>query len=113
MRREELFFLTRFCHPKKKNEAIVETNVIEANKNTLLSPNAVWGIIELVCEKDYDSAKNTTVLKMTDFSPFCPYDIDLEYFCEARKSFTIEEWIDILLAAIDYNPDGYATKRKN
>jgi ATP-dependent Lon protease len=108
--RRAYFSLPDFAAPKKKNEAIVENEVIEANKNILLSPNAVWGIIELICEKDYEAAKNTTVLKMTDFSPFCPYEIDLEYFCEARKSFTTDEWINILLAAIDYNPEGYASE---
>ena len=108
--RRAFFSLPDFGVPKKKNEAIVENNVIEANRNNLLSPNAVWGIIELICEKDFLSTKSPTILKMTDFSQFCPYEIDLDYFCEARKNFTIIEWIDILLAAIDYNPNGYVNE---
>jgi len=110
--RKAYFSLPDFAVPKKKNEAIVESDVIETNRVTLLSPNAVWGIIELICEKDFSSTKDITVLKMTDFSPFCPYEIDLEYFYEARKSFTTDEWLDVLLAAIDYNPEGYASENQ-
>ena len=44
---------------------------------------------------------------MIDFTPFCPYTIDLEYYKAARKNFTVEEWIDVLISAFDYNPNGY------
>jgi len=108
--RKAFFNLPDFAVPKKKNEAIVENDVVETNRASLLSPNAVWGIIELVCEKDYSSSKDVAILKMTDFSPFCPYELDLEYFCESRKAFTTDEWLDVLLSAIDYNPDGYVSQ---
>ena len=48
--------------------------------------------------------------KLIDFQPFCPYTIDLDYYIEARKYFTIDEWINVLLSAIDYNPKGYVSK---
>ena len=108
--RNAFFSLPDFGVPKKKNEAIVTKKVVEKNKKYLLSPNAVWGIIELMCEQDFTAPKNPTILKMTDFSQFCPYEIDLSYFCEARNKFTVSEWIDILLAAIDYNPNGYVSE---
>jgi ATP-dependent Lon protease len=39
---------------------------------------------------------------------FCPYKISLDDFREARRNFEVEEWMGILLGAIDYNPDGFA-----
>ena len=33
--------------------------------------------------------------------------IDLDEFKDARSMFTLDEWIDIVLAAVDYNPKGY------
>ncbi|MBU1615913.1 BREX system Lon protease-like protein BrxL, partial [bacterium] len=37
------FSLPDFGAPKKKDEAVVEWDVVEANKDYLLSPNEVWG----------------------------------------------------------------------
>lgn len=101
------FSLPDFAAPKRKDEAIVDWDVIEAHKDYLLSPNEVWGIVELICDTKTDAVKTKNIIKMTDFSPFCPYNVDLDYYVEARDCFNIEEWIDIILAAIDYNPAGY------
>jgi len=31
----------------------------------------------------------------------------LDYFKQARKNFTTEEWIDLLIRAMEYNPNGF------
>lgn len=105
-----LFSLPEFGVPQKKGEAIVEWHVIEENREYLLSPTEVWGIVEIICDLD-DSGKKT-VFKLIDFTPFCPYTIDLDYYTEMRQYFTVDEWLDVLLSAIDYNPTGYATKKQ-
>lgn len=110
--RRAFFSLPDFAMPKRGDEAIIGWDVIEQNKKELLSPDSVWGIVQLICEKDYESTKDTNIIKMIGFSPFCPYNIDLEYYIEARKQFTIDEWIDILLSAIDYNPAGYVSENQ-
>lgn len=104
--RKALFSLPDFEVPKKKGEAIVDWDVIEANRDYLLSPAEVWGIVEIIVEED----DNSNVFKLIDFQPFCPYTIDLEYYINARKFFTVDEWLNVLLSAIDYNPKGYASK---
>lgn len=103
-----LFSLPDFGVPKKKGEAVVEWKVIEENQKYLLAPNEIWGILDMVCMEDEARGNNSYVLKLVGFKPFSPYVIDLNYYCEARNAFSIEEWIDILLSAIDYNPNGYA-----
>lgn len=95
-----LFSLPDFGVPQKKGEAVVDWNVIESHRDYLLSPNEVWGIVEIVCEPDDTGRKN--VFRLVDFAPFCPYTIELDYYVEARDYFTIDEWIDIMLGAIDY-----------
>ncbi|NMB98411.1 MAG: BREX system Lon protease-like protein BrxL [Clostridiaceae bacterium] len=107
-KRIALFSLPDFGVPKKKGEAIVDWDTLELNKDCLLSPNEVWGIVELVCVEG-NGTRNENVIKMIDFKQFCPYIIDLDYYVDARKEFTIEEWMDVVLSAIDYNPDGYAS----
>ena len=115
--RSALFSLPAFGVPKYKGDAIVDWDVIEQHKNYLLSPNEVWGIVEIVCEdisekhgffkKKSDSEDN--VYRMIDFNPFCPYTIDIEDYKLAREHFTPEEWIDVLISAVDYNPAGYVS----
>ena len=101
-----LFSLPEFGVPGKKGEAVVDWDVIETNRDYLLSPTEVWGIVEIVMEE----GDHGNVFKLIDFQPFCPYTIDLDYYIEARKNFTIDEWIDVLISAIDYNPKGYVSQ---
>ena len=113
--RTAYFSLPDFGVPKKKGEAIADWDVVECNKEYLLSPNEVWGIVELICDDDNEGNQRKgsgTVIKLINFKPFCPYNIDLDYYVEARSKFTTEEWIDVILSAIDYNPDGYTNLKQ-
>ena len=40
---------------------------------------------------------------MTSFKPFEPYKIDLEFYRQARKQFTLEEWVDTLISVMGYD----------
>lgn len=44
---------------------------------------------------------------MTDFTSFTPYSVDLDFYKDVRSDFSTAEWIDVLLGAMDYNPNGY------
>lgn len=44
---------------------------------------------------------------LISYKPFCPYKVDLDEYRAARANFTIEEWLDVLISAVDYNPHGY------
>ncbi|KWT75636.1 BREX system Lon protease-like protein BrxL [Candidatus Magnetominusculus xianensis] len=104
--RTAFFSLPDFAVPKRKGEAIADWDTVELNKDYLFSPNEVWGVVELVCTNH--GTREETVIKMVDFKPFCPYTIDMDYYIGARAEFTLAEWIDIILSAIDYNPAGYS-----
>lgn len=91
---------------------IVENEVIESWQDTLLKESENWGIVELMWTRDYSTKKANGYIKMIDYSPFCPYVVDLEDFREGREEFSTEEWIDVLISAADYNPDGYDTEKQ-
>lgn len=109
--RSAFFSLPDFGVPKTKGETIADWDVVEQNKEYLLAPNEVWGIVEITCEESTDK-KFKNILKLVDFVPFCPYQIDIDYYCDARKFFEVEEWLDIVLSAIDYNPSGYVNTQQ-
>lgn len=108
--RQSFFSLPDFGVPRKKKEAVADSDVVEKHRKFLLSPNEVWGIVTIESALSDDGKSN--VLKLTDFSPFCPYEIDLIHYCQVRQQFTIEEWMDIVLAAVDYNPAGFSHSRE-
>lgn len=65
-----------------------------------------WGIIKLCLLPDDDGKKNH--IQMVDYKPFKPYSsVDVNYLVQARKNFTTSEWIDVMLSAMEYDPDGF------
>jgi ATP-dependent Lon protease len=92
-------------------DTIISRDVWEMCSASLLKAEENWGIVELgyqFPENDRTSGK----IKLINFQDFCPYIIDLDEFRYARESFTLNEWIDIILGAIDYNAAGYETQKQ-
>ena len=52
-------------------------------------------------ENDRPSYKPTEIY-LSGYKPFCPYRVDLDFYKEARKSFNVHEWIDVIVSAVDY-----------
>lgn len=104
-------------------DTMIDQDVWEVCKADLVNEYETWGMVELGYQppdefdheftfnlyksKDKSKAGKKGKIKLLSFKPFCPYKIDVEYFKDSRKEFTIEEWIDILLGAVDYNAGGY------
>lgn len=111
--REVSFALPDFGLTSK--ETTIEDDVWQACKDDLVSGSEIWGMVELGYRSpdSYDmgfskaKSSNKGRIKLTSFKSFCPYTIDLDYYKEARSEFSIAEWLDILLGAVDYNASGY------
>lgn len=67
-----------------------------------LKDNEVWGIVKL--EYSPPDMGNQGFIDLTSFKPFTPYKIDLDYFKDRTKQFEFEEWVDVLIRAMEYNP---------
>lgn len=106
-----LYELPDFSFPSKKFEAVIDEHLINSSKTReqLLFDQETWGVLELgwrlmtVGASKQESGR----LVLTDFKPFQPYRVDIAYFQQARAQFGVEEWIDCLLAGMDYNPAGF------
>lgn len=107
-------------------ETIIESDVWDSCKEDLVKGRDIWGMVELgyrspddfdftfEYERKTSKAKNSKdgKIKLVSFKNFCPYDIDLEDYKDARNEFTTDEWIDVILGAVDYNAAGYATEEE-
>ena len=92
-----------------EKETMIEPSLWETYKDELVKNGETWGIIKLGYRPPDDTVKPrlSGKIKLVGFKNFCPYTVDLDYYKEMRSHFTIDEWIDVLLGAIDYNADGY------
>lgn len=95
-------------------ETIIESHIWDECKSELVNGKETWGVVELGYRLPDDSVKPKILgkIKLTGFTNFCPYTIDLDYYKEVRNEFTITEWIDVILGAIDYNASGYDEEKQ-
>lgn len=100
--------LRRFGIPDlgiKTNEGQIPEYVYSGRKGELVDGEK-WGIVKLSVLPDEDGKKNH--VEMVDYKPFKPYSsVDLDYLRNAREEFTIEQWVDVLLSAMEYEADGF------
>ena len=99
------------------NDTIVEDHVWQACKEYLVRGRETWGMVELSYRHpdDYEvefsknkaKGANKGKIKLASFRAFCPYSIDVGYYKDARQEFSTEQWIDVLLGAVDYNAGGF------
>jgi len=91
----------------KLNEGQIPDYVCDKHKGELVD-GETWGIIKICLMPDEDGKKNH--VEMIDYKPFKPYSsVDVNYLSDARKNFNTLEWIDVLLSAMEYDPDGFAS----
>jgi len=90
-----------------RKEGIVSQSMAE-HKINRLHEGEVWGILVLNYIPPISAEKG--YVKLSDFKPFEPYKVQLDYFLEARRSFTTLEWIDLLIRSMETNPDYHSGK---
>lgn len=91
----------------KQREGIIPEYVYSKHAGDFIEGER-WGIVKLCLLPDDDGKKNH--IQMVDYKPFKPYSsVDMSYLAEARKNFTTAEWIDVLLSAMEYDPDGFVS----
>lgn len=86
---------------------IIEDYVWAQIKEDLLKESGGWGLVKLGYMPPEENKKNGR-FTLLDFKNFCPYTVSLEAYRNARANYDDpEEWMDVLLGAIDYCADGF------
>ena len=96
-------------------KTMIDDDVWERCRGKLVSDRETWGLLELGYRPADDTArpKIPGKIKLLSFRDFCPYTIDLDYYKDVRKEFSIREWIDVVLGAVDYKTEGYDVAKAN
>lgn len=110
---EGLYMLPDFGFPSRKYEAIISDRLLLEKKQALLDNVETWGVLEVEWRLvTIPGPKPQGAIVLTDFQPFKPYTVDVEFYQRAREEFSFEEWVNTLLMAIDYNPQGFLDQRQ-
>ena len=98
--------ILRFSIPDvgiKLNEGRIPQYI--AKRHPELKGDEVWGVVKLAYIPP--EGKQKGIIEVIDYKPFKPYEVDIEYFRENRKEFSLEEWVNVLICSMEYNPEGF------
>ena len=89
------------------SNTIIEDYVWDRIKDSLLKESGGWGLVKIGYMPP-DENKQNGKFTLLDFKNFCPYTVSVDAFRKAREYYDDpEEWMDVILGAIDYCADGF------
>lgn len=79
-------------------------------KHPKLLVGGVWCIVDM--EYSHSDEPKTEPWVIDTLKPIQVSNFDFESYCEARKQFTTDEWIDVLVQTIGFKPDMLGKRQK-
>jgi ATP-dependent Lon protease len=89
-------------------KVLVETTTIKSHPKLLVG--GVWCIAEI--EYDFTEDKNVSPWILSSLKPIQLSHFDFDGYVAARSQFTTEEWIDLLIQSIGFNPEMFGKRSK-
>ena len=89
-------------------KVLVDTGTVKAHPKLLVG--GVWCIADVEYEPSED--KSITPWTLSSLKPIQLSDFDYERYLEARKKFTVDEWIDLLIQSMGFNPEMFGKRNK-
>jgi ATP-dependent Lon protease len=81
------------------------------DENELLVTSGVWGLGDLMYVPPETSTDQGRIW-MREFRPFQVTSVDFNYFRDCREHFTFEEWLDLMVSSIGFNPHAVTRNQK-
>ena len=92
------------------NDAMIGSGIVD--KNALLLSSGVWGVGDLFYIPPDGEDRKKGEVWMRDFKAFQVGALDIEYYIECRQHFTLDEWRDLLVSSMGFNPAIYSERQK-
>ncbi len=89
-------------------KVLIDSGTIKKHPKLLVG--GVWCICDL--EYDFSEDQNASPWILSSLKPIQLSHFDYESYTEARKQFTTEEWINVLLQSIGLNPEVFGRRSK-
>jgi ATP-dependent Lon protease len=89
-------------------KVLVDSGTIKTHPKLLVG--GVWCIADI--EYEFKEEKNAVPWILSTLKPIQLSHFDFEGYVEARKQFTTDEWIDLLIQSIGFNPEMFGRRSK-
>lgn len=84
----------------------IDESLIQHNEGLL--QGSIWGATR-IC---YDDSGDGGGIRIIDFKPMQTGRISLDAFLECREAFSVEEWLDLIIRTMGYEPSEYSESEK-
>lgn len=90
----------------KASDTLIPEYLIEEHPDDLVDGEK-WGIMKIVYIAPTENERGH--VEMVKFKPFRPMQkLDINYIRNCRAQFSLAEWIDVLISAMEYTPTAFA-----
>ncbi|CZN02673.1 TPA: BREX system Lon protease-like protein BrxL [Legionella pneumophila] len=89
-------------------KVLVDSGTVKAHPKLLVS--GVWCIADI--EYLFTEDKNASPWILSTLKPIQLSHFDFDIYIEARKQFSTDEWIDLLIQSIGFNPEMFGKRSK-
>lgn len=87
---------------------LVDSGTVKAYPRMLVS--GVWCIADI--EYEFTEDRSVCPWILSSIKPIQLSHLDFDGYVEARKQFTMDEWIDLLMQSIGFNPEMFGKRSK-
>ncbi|MBA3471423.1 MAG: BREX system Lon protease-like protein BrxL [Herpetosiphonaceae bacterium] len=87
-----------------ETKAGIERHLID--QYPLLLGGGVWGVGKLYYTPPNNNRDGQ--IMVSEFRPMQNASLDLDLLCERRAAFALDEWRDLLISSMGYNPEAYS-----
>ena len=89
-------------------KVLIDTGTVKKHPKLLVG--GVWCIADIEYEHTEDNTVSPWIL--STLKPIQMSHFDYTSYIEARKQFTLDEWIDVLIQSIGFNPEYFGRRNK-
>lgn len=89
----------------KSSDTLIPDYLVEEYPDDLVDGEK-WGIMKIVYMMPQEG--KCGYVEMVNFKPFRPMQkLDMDYVRSCRSKFSLEEWVDVLISAMEYTPTAF------
>ena len=89
-------------------QILIDSRTVKSHPKLLVS--GIWCIADL--EYEFTEDKGASPWILSTLKPIQLSHLDFDSFVEARKQFTTDEWIDLLVQSVGFNPEMFGKRSK-
>ncbi len=89
-------------------KVLIDSSTVKAHQKLLVG--GVWCIADV--EYEYTEDKSASPWILASLKPIQISRFDFDGYLEARKQFTTDEWIDLLIQSVGFNPQMFGKRNK-